>query len=411
MPDSTPIQSQETPILYRDPNLLIVFGVTLMAVLGVSSITPAFPRIGRAFGLPSQAVGSLITAFTLPGVVLTPVLGVLADRWSRKRLLIPSLMVFGLAGSACALARDFDLLLALRFAQGTGAASLSVLYITLIGDLFRGESRTVAMGYNASVVSVGTAVFPLIGGALATLGWAYPFVLPIAALPIGFLVLFGLENPEPKVEQGLRSYLEQAWESIRHPQAVGLFALTLLTFVIIYGAYLTYLPFLMESAFQASPLVIGIAMSGMSLATALTASQLGRLTKLWPHRTLLGASCALFAAALVTIPLARTLWTLGIPILLLGLAQGLSIPNLQTLLAGLAPIDHRGAFLAINGVILRLGQTLGPPLMGVAYGMWGIDSTFYAGAGIAAGMLVLTVTAITAGGEEIRQRRFPASER
>ena len=64
MPDSTPIQSKETPTLVRDPNLLIVFGVTLMAVLGVSSITPAFPRIGRAFGLPSQAVGSLITAFT-----------------------------------------------------------------------------------------------------------------------------------------------------------------------------------------------------------------------------------------------------------------------------------------------------------------------------------------------------------
>jgi MFS family permease len=381
-----------------------------MAVLGVSSITPAFPRIARAFGLPSQAVGGLITAFTLPGVVLTPVLGVLADRWGRKRLLIPSLMVFGLAGGACSLVRDFELLLALRFAQGIGAASLSVLYITLIGDLYRGESRTVAMGYNAGVVSLGTAIYPLIGGALATLGWAYPFVLPVLALPIGILVLFGLENPEPKVEQRLRSYLEQAWDSIRHPQAVALFALTLLTFVIIYGAYLTYLPFLMESAFRASPLAIGIAMSGMSLATALTSSQLGKLTKLGPQRSLLRASWALFAAALATIPLAPTLWALGIPILLLGLAQGLSIPNLQTLLASLAPIEHRGAFLSINGMILRLGQTLGPPLMGLVSGVWGIDSTFYASAGIAAGMLVLTMTAITAGEGEIRQRHFPDRE-
>jgi predicted MFS family arabinose efflux permease len=149
----------------------------------------------------------------------------------------------------------------------------------------------------------------------------------------------------------------------------------------------------------------------MSLATALTSSQLGRLTKLWPQRTLLRASCVLFAAALLTIPLAPTLSTLGIPILLLGLAQGLSIPNLQTLLASLAPIEHRGAFLSINGVILRLGQTLGPPLMGLAFGVWGIDSTFYAGAGIAAGMLVLTMTAITARGEQSRQRCFPDSQR
>jgi MFS family permease len=380
--------------VYRDPNLLIVFGVTLMAVLGVSSVAPAFPGIGRALGLPSQAVGNLITAFTLPGVVLTPILGILADRWSRKRILVPSLMVFGLAGSACSLVHDYEFLLVLRFVQGIGAASLSVLYITLIGDLYHGEARTTAMGYNASVLSVGTASYPVIGGALATLGWSYPFALPILAVPIGFLVLFGLENPEPKHKQGLRMYFQQAWESIKHRQALGLFALILMTFAIVYGAYLTYLPFLMENAFQASPLLIGVAMSGMSLATALTSSQLGRLARIFSKRTLLQVACGLYAAALLMIPLTPSLWVLGIPVILFGLAQGLSIPNLQTLLAGLAPLEHRGAFMSINGMILRLGQTVGPPLMGMAFGAWGIEGAFYAAAVTAAAMLVLTTMVI-----------------
>ncbi|MGD8966049.1 MAG: MFS transporter [Anaerolineae bacterium] len=394
MPSETAHQNRNIPALHRDPNLLIVFGVTLMAVLGVSSITPAFPRIGRALGLPSQAVGNLITAFTLPGVLLTPILGILADRWSRKRILVPSLMIFGLAGSACSLVRDFELLLVLRFVQGIGAASLSVLYTTLIGDLYHGEARTAAMGYNASVLSVGTAGYPLIGGALATLGWAYPFALPILAVPIGFLVLFALENPEPRSEQGLRRYLEQAWKNIRHRQAIGLFALTLMTFAIIYGAYLTYLPFLMENAFQASPLVIGIAMSGMSLATALTSSQLGRLVRLWSQKTLLQASCGFYAAALLIIPLTPSLWALGIAVVLFGVAQGLSIPNLQTLLAGLAPIEHRGAFMSVHGMILRLGQTVGPPLTGMVFSLWGMNSTFYAAAAVAAAMFALTTTVI-----------------
>jgi MFS family permease len=394
MPSKTARRNPSTLAVYRDPNLLIVFGVTLMAVLGVSSIAPAFPRIGRALGLPSQAVGNLITAFTLPGVLLTPILGVLTDRWSRKRILVPSLMVFGLAGGACSLVHDFVLLLVLRFVQGIGAASLSVLYITLIGDLYRGEARTTAMGYNASVLSIGTAGYPVIGGALATLGWAYPFALPILAVPIAFLVLFGLENPEPKREQGLSTYFQQAWDSIKHRQAIGLFALTLMTFAIIYGAYLTYLPFLMENAFHASPLVIGIAMSGMSLATALTASQLGRLARVYSERTLLQVACGLYAAALLMIPLTASLWVLGIPVILFGLAQGLSIPNLQTLLAGLAPLEHRGAFMSINGMILRLGQTLGPPLMGTMFGIWGIEGAFYAAAAIAAAMFVLTTAVI-----------------
>jgi sugar phosphate permease len=94
------------------------------------------------------------------------------------------------------------------------------------------------------------------------------------------------------------------------------------------------------------------------------------------------------------IPLAPKLWVLAIPVLLLGVAQGLSIPNLQTLLAGLAPLEHRGAFMSINGMILRLGQTVGPPLMGTAFGLWGIDSTFYAAAAIAVAMFLLTAALI-----------------
>ena len=380
--------------LYCDPNLLIVFGVTLMAVLGVSSITPAFPRIGRSLDLPSQAVGNLITAFTLPGVFLTPVLGVLADRWGRETVLVLSLMLFGLSGTACSLARDFDLLLALRFVQGIGAASLSVLYITLIGDLYSGQERTAAMGYNASVLSVGTAGYPAIGGVLATLGWYYPFALSILAIPLGLIALFALESPEPEHEQGLETYLRRAWASIKVGQAVGLFVLTLLVFLIIYGAYLTYLPFLMEDAFEASPFVIGLTMSAMSLATALTSSQLGKLVRFLSEKKLLQLSSVCYVVALLTIPRFPSVWSLWIPIIILGIAQGLSIPNLQTLLAGLAPIEHRGAFMAVNGVALRLGQTLGPPLMGAVFGIWGIEGTFYAAAAVAAALFVLTTMVI-----------------
>jgi predicted MFS family arabinose efflux permease len=380
--------------LYEDPNLLIVFGVTLMAVLGVSSVTPAFPRIGRSLHLSSQSVGNLITAFTLPGVILTPIVGVLVDRWSRERILVPSLMIFGLAGGACSLIRNFDLLLVFRFIQGVGAAALSVLYVTLIGDLYTGQERTRAMGYNASVLSVGTASYPAIGGALAMLGWYYPFALSILAIPVGLAVILALDNPEPRHDQALWAYLSETWESIKHPRTVGLFVLTLMTFIIIYGAYLTYLPFLMERAFQASPFLIGITMSAMSLATALTSSQLGCLVRLSSEKMLLQISCVLYVVALLTIPSFRTVWSLWVPIVLLGVAQGLGIPILQTLLTSLASIEHRGAFMAANGMALRLGQTLGPPLAGVAFSVWGMDSTFYTAAAVAAIMLVLATTVI-----------------
>jgi len=387
-------QGKSQKRIYLDTNLQIIFGVTLMAVLGVSSITPAFPKIVQELGISSKAIGLLITVFTFPGVVLTPVLGILADRFGRKKILVPALMVFGIAGGACAFARDFDLLLILRFFQGIGAASLGSLNVTIIGDLYSGKERATAMGYNASVLSIGTASYPAVGGALATLGWYYPFALPFIAIPMGLLVLFSLKNPELRNEQDLKEYFSNAWQSIKNRRVVGLFLASVITFIMLYGAYLTYFPLLIGGSFGAPPWMIGLIMAVMSLATAFTSSQLGRLAEIYSERTLLKATFILYALALVMIPFVPNLWAFLIPIIIFGIAHGVNIPNLQTLLAGLAPIEYRAAFMSVNGMVLRLGQTLGPLVMGAVFGMWGIGSVFYAGAGFSIAMLVLVALMI-----------------
>jgi len=168
------LTDQQPPVL-KDKNLHIIFGITLSAVMGVSSIAPALPVIARALDVTTDQIGLLITVFALPGILLTPFLGVLADRFGRKRILIPSLLLYGIAGVACAFTTSFSDLLWLRFLQGAGSAALGALNITLIGDLFQGNRRATAMGYNGSVLSVGTAVYPAIGGLLAAFAWNYPF--------------------------------------------------------------------------------------------------------------------------------------------------------------------------------------------------------------------------------------------
>ncbi|MFW6140569.1 MAG: MFS transporter [Acidobacteriota bacterium] len=377
--------------LYLDTNLQIIFGVTLMAVLGVSSITPAFPVIVKDLDISPQSIGLLITVFTLPGIFLTPVLGALADRVGRKRILIPSMMVFGIAGGACALVRDFQFLLFLRFFQGVGAASLGSLNVTIIGDLYSGNERTTAMGYNASILSVGTASYPAIGGVLTALGWHYPFFLPIAAVPLGILVLFSLKNPEPKNKQDFRQYLSRAWKSLKRTQVVVLLIAISITFVILYGAYLTYFPILLSHKFKASPLVIGLIMSVMSFTTAITSSQLGKIAGTFPKKNLIKAAYIIYGAALVIFPFVPVLWLLLIPAVVFGIAHGMNIPSIQTCLAELAPIEYRAAFMSVNGMVLRLGQTLGPVFMGLIFAVWGIKGAFFAGAGFSAAAFLMLI--------------------
>jgi ACDE family multidrug resistance protein len=370
--------------VFRDKNLQIIFLITLMAVLGVASITPAFPQIAREFHKSKQSVGLLIIFFTLPAIVLTPVLGVMADRYGRKHVLIPSLLLFGIAGGMCAMVKKFEVLLILRFFQGAGAASLGSINITLIGDIFSNSKRTEAMGYNASVLSIATASYPSLGGLLASAGWHYPFILPIAAIPIAFVVLIKLNNPEPRVKQNLKQYLLSALAVIKIHRVIIYFTTSFITFIILYGSYLTYFPFLLEKLHNASPLFIGAMMSCMSASTAVTASQLGKLSKLFDIKNLLKTSFFMYTIALVMIPLVPGIWMLPVPLVIFGIAHGINIPSIQILLTGFSSIENRAAFMSFNGMVLRMGQTLGPLLMGTVFLMGDLSYTFFAGAVLSA---------------------------
>lgn len=382
--------AEEKHNLFRDFNLPLIFGVTLMAVLGVSSISPAFPAIMAELNLTETQVGLLITVFTLPGVFLTPIMGVSADRYGRKKVLIPSLLLFGIAGGLCGLTQSFSTLLLMRFLQGIGAAGLGSINVTIIGDLYQGNERDRVMGLNASVLSIGTAVYPLIGGSLAAISWNYPFLLPWLAVPLGLIAIIYLKSPEPENNQDFKQYISNAWSGIKDKEVIGIFIAGILIFIILYGSYLTYFSILLGQVYNASSFTIGAIMFSMSITTAIVSSQLGKLSKRYSKQSLLKTGFSGYALAMIMIPFVTKIWLFLIPTLIFGVAHGLIMPSLQTLLAEKAPLKLRGIYMSLNGSMLRVGQTMGPLLIGIAYTVGGYDGAFWLGAILALiGMIVI----------------------
>lgn len=371
----------------KDTNLHLIFIITLFAVMGVASIAPAFPQIMRYFEISEKEVGWLIASFTLPGVFLAPVMGILADRFGRKNILIPSLFLFGIAGFSCMFVRQFDHLIIIRFFQGIGAASLGSLNVTLIGDLYSGSQRAKVMGYNASVLSIGTASYPALGGMLAMAGWYFPFILPILAIPLGILIALKLKNPEPQTRQNLSQYLRNTWANLNQSSVWGLFIINILVFFLIYGAYLTFLPLLMESRLESNSMLIGFIMSLTSGTTAVTSAFSGKLNqKINPKRILI-LGVGFYFLAMLFFAFSFSYWLLFLPALLFGFGNGLFMPTVQTLLVGFAPLKERAAFMSINSMVLRIGQTTGPMVIGFAYMLGGISYAFLGGCVVALVML------------------------
>jgi MFS family permease len=90
----------------------------------------------------SPTAGVFVTAGTLPGILMAPVIGVLADRYGRRAVPLSCPVRFGTFGLISALAPSFELLLLARLLQGIGAAGLINLAVVLIGDHWTGLERT-----------------------------------------------------------------------------------------------------------------------------------------------------------------------------------------------------------------------------------------------------------------------------
>lgn len=368
---------QRKSSLLRDVNLYVIFGITLTSIMGVSSIAPALPSIARSLNVSTDQIGLLITFFTIPGIIFTPFLGILADRYGRRRILIPSLFLFGLAGTACAFSVSFEQLLFFRFLQGLGSASLGVINLTLLGDLYNKKDRVTVMGYNGGVLSVGTALYPAIGGALAIVGWNYPFYLTLFAIPVGIFAAVSLKKVKIDTSLNIGLYFKQILIAVKSRFVIGLFTSMFLTFFMLYGGYITYFTILLDERFALSALSIGLLLSSSSLITAVTSSQLGKLAHRFTEKNLILTASVLYGIFFLSIPSISNVWMFLLPVSIFGVAQGINIPSILNLITGYAAKEYRAAFLSINWMIMRVGQALGPYLLGIVYLYFGIDGTFY----------------------------------
>ncbi|MDH5542711.1 MAG: MFS transporter [Nitrospinota bacterium] len=351
--------------IYKDINLYIIFAITLGGIVSVSLVIPVIPVIGAEFSVTPAEVGLIISSYTLPGVLFILFLGVLADKIGRKPILVVSLTIFSVAGGAIYWLDDFYWIVAFRFIQGIGGAALPAISTVLVGDLFHEDLRLKVMGLNAAVLSVGTAAFPFIGGTLATVSWKAPFLMFWLGLPLALFVIVYLKEPEFQKRENFLEYFNHAKRYIFTFKSIFAFLVGLLIFVLLYGGVLTYLTFFMGNHFSMSPFSIGIYIASSSFASAIIAPLSSQIEKLIGRRAMLVLGFLFLATAfLLVLYIPSQVW-LFLVMLLVGSCMGITLPLVQSIVAGLSPSEYRGLLVSFYGMTIRLGQTIGPPLLAV----------------------------------------------
>src|SRR3954467_9056088 len=155
--------------------LLTVAGIAF--ALMQTLVVPSLPFFQREFHTTPEWTTWLVTSFLVSSSVLTPIIGKLGDAHGKKKLLVISLAIFGLASLGAAAAWNIGSLVAFRALQGAGAA-IFPLSFGIIRDEFPAEKVGMAIGTVSSVFGVGGGLGLVLSGViLEHLDWRWLFLV------------------------------------------------------------------------------------------------------------------------------------------------------------------------------------------------------------------------------------------
>jgi DHA1 family bicyclomycin/chloramphenicol resistance-like MFS transporter len=171
----------------------------LMALnsLAIDVMLPALPAMGDALGVASDNERQLVISAYMVGFGIAQLFfGPITDRFGRRSPLFVGMVIYIICAFAATFAPTFGLLLAVRFAQGVGAAATRVIAMSVIRDRYSGREMASIMSLTFMVFMALPILAPGIGQVILFVGtWHYIFLF-MTGLAIVIMVWAFFRMPE-----------------------------------------------------------------------------------------------------------------------------------------------------------------------------------------------------------------------
>jgi MFS transporter, DHA1 family, putative efflux transporter len=358
-------------------------------------ISPLLPAIASEFDHPASVTGVTVTLFSLTYLLSAPLLGQLADRAGRRRVLILCLLVFAVANLLTGVATSFTWLLASRVVAGAAAAGVTPSIYAGVGEAAPPGRRATWLAIAVSglllALSVGAPAGTLIA---SSWGWRAPFLV-LGMLSLALIAANTVVWPLHR-----NSYAVVGSAAAPGPASMTLRLLpTVLWATGLYGVY-TYLGVWLTDAGLSSPEIaraIGCYGVGALAGTLLG----GHVADRCGTRATMLTSLAGLAVCLSVLGVGvGTGWMADVVLLVASIFAQFFFPAQQAALTWQFP-QRRAFILAMNNSALFLGISLGSLLGGQAMARSGFGADATMGAAIAG--VALMVVAANGGSKRLRQ--------
>ncbi len=403
--------------------MLTVFIALVMAVLDGAIANVALPTIAHDLGASASSAIWVVNAYQLAVTMTLLPLASAGEIVGYRRIYRVGLTLFVLASLSCALSDSLFTLTAARVLQGLGASGIMSVNSALLRFIYPQGMLGRALGYNAMVVAVASAVGPSVAaGILSVANWPWLFAinvpLGIVALAIAFRSLPA--NPLAARRFDIRSAIlsaltfgllivgvsslghaaERSYAILALLAAAGagaalvlrelprrspllpidllripIFRLSIGTSIASFAAQMmayVALPFWLQDVLGRSEVATGLLITPWPLAVVFAAPLAGRLVERYRAGLLGGIGLSVLCGGLLllaTLPAHPSDFAIGWRMALCGFGFGLfQTPNNRAMI-GAAPRERSGGASGMLSTARLLGQTLGASLVAITFGI------------------------------------------
>jgi len=355
----------------------VVFATTLF----MRSVDPVIPQIAAGLNVAPTTAAMLSTGFTLPYALVQPVLGALADMFSKTRLIAICMLILGITTIACGLATNFETLMGLRIVAGITAGGIFPIALAVAGDRVPVAQRQVAIGKLLFAAMSGNLLGASGAGVIGDIvGWrgvffttgAIDLIALVAAIP-GFRSI-----EEAPGHFDLSTLIPNYRAIFRNPLAKYCFGAVFLEAIFLFGVF-PYMAVLLELKGVTHATIAGIVIAGFGIGGVIYTLNISRLLNHIGERRLMAGGGMVMGLALIVIAV-RAPWPVEfVNFMFLGFGFYMLHGCIQVYVTELAP-HARGSATAGHSAFFFLGQALGPVVYGIGLGSVGITPVLLVGA-------------------------------
>ncbi|MEP3278508.1 MAG: multidrug effflux MFS transporter [Stappiaceae bacterium] len=342
-----------------DPSIIFVgvlIGVSAMNPLAMNMFLPSMPSMVAYFQSSPAAVQLTLSLYLLASAVSMLIAGPVSDKVGRRPVLLIGLSLFLVGTLICIVSQTLPQLISGRVVQAVGGATGMTLSRAIIRDLFPRDRAASMMGYVTMGMAVAPMAGPLIGGLLhEAFNWraSFEFTLVVGVIVLAFAWLNLTETNHRTENKEAAGRLLTSFATLFGYKTFWLYSLTNLFCSGVFFAFIGGAPFVAEQLLGMSPWEYGLYFMLMVLGYIFGNFLTGRFSGRLGINIMVTAGnlCALVGLTLIS-----TLFALGYlhplslfgPMMLIGIANGLTMPNAMAGIVSVRP-DLAGAAAGLAG--------------------------------------------------------------